>query len=179
MVLSHHNHCVLPLPKTENSTVPWTRYVHVMVGGVAMHTIKKWKFLLKAFQPFIRNFALTKISRYTVYRALVKECPWAGEPYILAEEGVGALSSVSAFNPKECPPFILRDWGANVLVGGGGGGGGGRRGPSELTELEQPHDMIVLLNSQHLALTLYTRKAITNLHACTNKSLEAVKTTFV
>ena len=62
MVLSHH--CALPPPKTENDTIiPSIRYVHVMIGGVAMqaHTkIQVRKFLLKAFQSFIRKFALAQ-----------------------------------------------------------------------------------------------------------------------
>ena len=32
------------------------------------------KFILKAFQPFIRQFALTKTSRYTVDHVLSKSC---------------------------------------------------------------------------------------------------------
>ena len=87
--------------------------------------------------------------------------------------GGGRSFECFRIQPQRMPTFHPQ------RLGGKCAGGGGRRGPSELTELEQPHDMIVLLNSQHLALTLYTRKAITNLHACTNKSLEAVKTTFV
>ena len=59
------------------------------------------------------------------------------------------------------------------------GGGGGEWGPSELAELDLEQSHVDLLsNSEHSQhLTLYTHKAITNLHTCMHReSLEAVKT---
>ena len=68
-VPSHH--CALPQPKTENDYII-RRHLRTRSArgrGIAQaHTkIKIRKFLLRGLWPFIRNFAPTKISLYTVY----------------------------------------------------------------------------------------------------------------
>ena len=73
VVLSHH--CALPPPKAENNTVPSTRYVGVMIRGVAMRRrIRKLYYENFCWRHFscVRKFALTKISRYTVIEIIIR-----------------------------------------------------------------------------------------------------------
>ena len=52
-------HCALPQPKTENDTIDTLRMC-IARGCCNVQAHTKIKFLLNAFQPFIRKFALTK-----------------------------------------------------------------------------------------------------------------------